>query len=221
MARLTGSNIEQYSSGGSSKGSYFSLKNDRDTARVRFLYDSAKDIEGFSVHKVKVGDRDRYVNCLVDEGGSVADCPFCQAKLNKFAKLFVPLYNEDTEQIQTWERGQKFYGTISGLCARYPNLVSRTFDIERHGKPKDTGTTYDIYPVGDADGTTVQDILDDCGVEELANPLGTIILNKTAEEMEYYLENEEFPDNSAPVRRRGRDTEEEDTPRRRGRGDRF
>lgn len=214
MARLTGENIEQYSSGGSSRGSYFSLKDDKDTARVRFLYDSAADIEGFSVHKVQVGDKDRYVNCLND--GNVADCPFCQARLPKYAKLFVPIFNEDTEQIQTWERGQKFYGTLSGLCGRYPNLVSRTFDIERHGKKGDTQTTYDTYPVGDADGTTVQDILDDCGLEELPNPLGTIILDKTAEDMNYYLENEDFPDDNAPIRRRGRD--EEDTPRREGRG---
>lgn len=221
MARLTGSNIEQYSSGGSGKGSYFSLKNDKDTARVRFLYEDARDIEGFSVHKVQVDGRDRYVNCLVDEGGSVADCPFCQARLPKFAKLFVPLYNEDTQQIQTWERGQKFYGTISGLCARYPNIVSRTFDIERHGKPKDTSTTYDIYPVGDADGTTVQDILDDCGVEELNNPLGTIILTKTADEMQTYIDTGEFPSDNIPTRR-GRSSDD-DTPRRRntGRGDRF
>lgn len=221
MARLTGDNIEKYSSGGSGKGSYFSLKDDKDTARVRFLYKDASDIEGFSVHKVTVGDRDRYVNCLFEDGGSIADCPFCQAKLPKFAKLFVPLYNEDTEQIQTWERGQKFYGTISGLCARYPNLVSRTFDIERHGKKGETSTTYDIYPVGDADGTTVEDILDDCGVEELANPLGTIILNKTADEMDAYLSDGDFPDNSsAPIRRRGSEDDSR-SERRRGRGDRF
>ena len=119
-------------------------------------------------------------------------------------------------QIQIWERGQKFYGTLSGLCARYPNLVSRTFDIERNGKKGDQSTTYSVYPVGDADGTTIEDILDDCGVDELVNPMGTIILDKTAEDMNYYLENEDFPEDNATIRRRGRD--EEDTPRREGRG---
>lgn len=218
MARLTGSNIEQFSTGGSSKGSYFSLKEDKDVARVRFLYSGAEDIEGFSVHKVSVGDRERYVNCLADpeKGTTPADCPFCQAKLPKFAKLFVPLYNEDADQIQTWERGQKFYGQISGLCARYDNIVSRTFEIERNGKKGETSTTYSIFPVGDADGTTVQDILDDLGVEALPNPLGTIILNKTAEDMEAYLSDGEFPQNDAPVRRRGREDRQS-----RGRGDRF
>ena len=225
MARLTGENIENYSSGGNG-GSYFSLKDDKDVARVRFLYSSASDIEGFSVHKVQVGDRERYVNCLVDEeaGKTAADCPFCRAGIKKQAKLFIPLFNEDTETIQIWERGQKYYGKIAGLCARYSNLASRVFEIERNGKKGDTKTTYNEYPMGDADGTTVQDILDDCGVEELVNPLGTIILDKTEEEMEYYLEHEEFPEDrdETPVRRRGSSRREEpetdNEPREQSRG---
>lgn len=220
MARLTGANIEQYNSGSGSSSGYFSLKDDKDTARVRFLYEGAEEVEGFTVHRVAVGDRERYVNCLVEEGGSVADCPFCQAKYPKFAKLFIPLYNEDADQLQVWERGQKFYGTISGLCARYPNLVSRTFDIERNGKKGEQTTTYSVYPVGDADGTSVQDVLDDLGIEALPSPLGTIILNKTADEMEQYIERGEFPSNDTPqVRRRG--GSEEGGRRTRGRGDRF
>ena len=210
MGRLLGDNIEQFStgSGGGSKGSYFSLKNDKETAKVRFLYESASDIEGFTVHRVKVGDRERYVNCIADEG----ECPFCQAGFQKFVKIFVPLFNESTGQLQTWERGQKFYGKLSGLCSRYNNLVSRVFEIERNGKPKDTGTTYEIYPIGDADGTTLDDILDDCGVESLSNPLGTIVLNRTADDMEYYLNNSDFPEkNDATVRRRG-DTSNDDLP---------
>jgi hypothetical protein len=218
MARLTGENIEHYTSGSGSNSGYFSLKDDKDTARVRFLYEKAEEVEGYTVHKVQVGERERYVNCLVEEGGSPADCPFCKAKFPKFAKLFIPLYNEDADQLQIWERGQKFYGTISGLCARYPNLVSRTFDIERNGKKGEQTTTYSVYPVGDADGTTVQDILDDLGIEKLPNPLGTSVLNKSADDMEYYVEHGDFPQaENPPMRRRGGS---EDTPRR-GRRDRF
>ena len=226
MARFTGENIEQYAQQESNgKSTYFSLKKDKETSNVRFLYESAEDIEGFSVHRVAVGDKERYVNCLREYDAPIDDCPFCKAKIGVQAKLFVPLYNEDTQQLQTWERGKKFYGQISGLCARFTPLVSRTFDIERNGKPGDTATTYQIFPVGDADGTTVQDILDDVGIDELPNPLGTIILDKTADEMEAYLADGSFPSEGAPVRRRG--AQEEEVPRRRGRdtsrgrGDRF
>jgi hypothetical protein len=138
----------------------------------------------------------------------------------------VPLYNEDSQQLQTWERGKKFYGKISGLCARYSNIVGRTFEIERNGKAGDKETTYEIFPAGDADGTTVEDILDDLGIDNLPDPIGTIILNKTADEMESYLADGDFPSNSEAPRKRSQSSEEV-TPRRRnrdvsaGRGDRF
>ena len=225
MARFTQKNIEQFeqSSGSNSakKTGYFSLKKNKDTARVRFLYEDIEDITKscFTVHKVRVGDRDRYVNCLRETGDPMDVCPFCRATFPQVSKMFVPLYNEDTQQIQTWERGKKFYGRISGLCARYSNIVSRTFDIERNGEPGSTDTTYEIFPVDGPDETTVADILDESGMEELPDALGTIILNKTADDMEYYLDNDEFPArDEAPVRRRATPAEEE-TPRRRSRGD--
>jgi len=234
MARFTQKNIEQFeqSSGSNTarKTGYFSLKKDKETARVRFLYEDIDDIvkSCFTVHKVKVGDRERYVNCLRETDDPIDACPFCQAGLDKMNKMFVPLYNEDTQQIQTWERGKKFYGRITGLCARYPNIVSRTFDIERNGAPGSTDTTYEIFPVDGPDETSVDDILADADMDELPDALGTIILNKTADEMDSYIENGDFPmsKEDAPVRRRATPAEDE-TPRRRsrgearGRGDRF
>ena len=45
MARFTGENIEQYAQQESNgKSTYFSLKKDKETANVRFLYESAEDI---------------------------------------------------------------------------------------------------------------------------------------------------------------------------------
>lgn len=201
MGRLVGNNIEQYQPESNGGGKYFSLKKDKETAKVRFLYESPEDIEGFTVHKVQVGDKDRYVNCLADEG----ECPFCDAKLPKTMKIFVPLFNEDSGQFQIWERGQTFFSTLSGLCAHLGNLVPRIIEVQRNGKPKDTKTTYNTFPIGDADGTVLEDILEDCEMDELPNPLGTIILEKTADEMNYYLENDEFPEKpTTTVRRRAR-----------------
>ncbi len=55
----------------------------------------------------------------------------------------------------------------------------------------------------------------------MPDAVGTKILNKTADEMEYYIRNGSFPSGEdQPIRRRGR--EEDDAPRRRSRGgDRF
>ena len=52
--------------GGQGGGGYFRLKNDHDTAQVRFLYDSIDDVQGYAVHEIQVGDKKRYVNCLRD-----------------------------------------------------------------------------------------------------------------------------------------------------------
>lgn len=224
MARLTGSNIEQYSSGGGNRVGYFSLKDDKETAQIRLLYNGAEDIEGFTVHRVKVGDYERPVNCLLEQGSPIDDCPFCRDGIKKQARMFIPVYNEDAQQIQIWERPNSFYSKITGLCARYPNIVSRIFEVERNGAKGYQKTDYSFYPVGDADGTTIDDILDDCGLDEFPKILGTKVMDKTADDMEYYIKNGEFPDSvDVPQRRSGRATDEEDVaPRRRSRGgDRF
>ena len=220
MARFNAENIDQYGNA-SNAGGFFSLKNDRDVARVRFMYESAKDIEGYSVHRVQVGDRERYVNCLREYDSPIDACPFCKAKLKTFAKLFVPLYNEDVGEVQLWERGKKFYPELVSNCSRYENTVSHIFEIERHGKPKDTQTTYGIYEVG-RDETALADL------PEAPDPLGTIILDKTAEDMEYYIDRGEFPstETQEPIRRRSRaDDAPSEMPRRspasRRGGDRF
>lgn len=200
MAKFNTSNADNY--GGQGGSGYFSLKNDKDTARVRFLYNGIDDVEGFSVHEVEVNGKKRYVNCLREYGAPVSDCPFCANGKFTNAKYFIPLYNEDTGSTVIWERGKQFGSKLSSICARYPNLVSHIFDIERNGRAGDTKTTYEIYEVDDDDKT-----LDDF---EMPNILGGLVLDKTADELQYYLDNGYFPnDNSSSdsgIQRRGGDT---------------
>lgn len=229
MARLTGDNIEQFraSSGGNSrKINYFnSLKKDRDTGKIRLLYNGAEDIEGYVVHRVKVGDYELPVNCLYEQGGSIEDCPFCKAGFPKQARVYIPVLDETDGEFKFWDRPNSFYSQLSSLCGRYPHIVSQVFDVERHGEAGKK-SDYSFYPVGQPDGTTIDDILDDCDLDEMPSALGTKIIDRNADDMEYYVKHGEFPsddDGGTPVRRRG---SEDDTPRserstRRGRGDRF
>lgn len=228
MARFTADTVENYGSSGGT--GFFSLKNDKDIATVRFLYNDADDIEGYAVHEVEVGDKKRYVNCLREYNQPIDDCPFCRERKKVIAKLFIPVYNEDEQKVQVWERGKKFFSNISGICSRYEKhpIVSQTFEIERNGKKGDTQTTYGIYRTDDeADDKTLNDY-------EMPDILGGIILDKSADDMEYYIEEGIFPptDDEAPVRRSSRsrdeDDEEEERPSRRAsrrtpanRGDRF
>ena len=215
MARFYYEDADKY--GGQGGTGFFSLKNDRDTALVRFMYKSVDDVEGYAVHQIEIDGKKRYVNCLREYNQPKDVCPFCKANMYTQAKLFIPIYNIDEEKVQLWERGKKFISKISSICARYPNVVSHKFEIERNGKPRETTTTYEIYEVGQ-DDTTLEDL------PEVNNPLGSVILDKSADDMEFYLDNEYFPPEGDEVPVRRRETREDDRPVRRTpsrREDRF
>lgn len=208
MAKFNANEVENY--GGSGGAGYFSLKNDKDTAQVRFMYNNIDDVEGYAVHQVDVDDKKRYVNCLREYNQPVSDCPFCEAKNFQLAKLFVPLYDIKDDKVKIWERGKKFFSKIGSICARYsnPTVVSHIFEIERNGKPGDQTTSYEIYET-DQDNTTMEDL------PEKPELLGGLILDKSKEEMQYYLDNGKFPSNNEEnhvVRRRENTSDE--TPRR-------
>ena len=200
MARFSYQDEANYGSSGASD--FFTLKNDKETARVRLMYNSIDDVEGLSVHQVEIGDKKRYVNCLREYSDPIDMCPLCKANYQLIAKVFVPLYMEETGEVKVWERGKKFFQKLTSLAGRYPNLVSHVIEIERNGKPKDTNTTYELYPISE-DNTTMDDL------PEPVKVLGSgIVLDKTADDMDYFLRYGEFPENGENVQR-------EEAPRRR------
>lgn len=202
MARFRADEVDHY--GGQGGRGYFSLKDDGDVGSIRFLYNSIDDVEGLSVHRVEVGDKKRYVNCLREYNDPVDVCPFCREHMTTTAKLFIPVYNIDEDKVQVWERGKKFFNKISSLCSRYPDLVSHVFEVERNGKSGDQQTTYEIYEVS-KDDTRLDDF-------DVPKTVGGVVLDKTAEDMEYYLEAGDFPpkDDERPRKR-----ENSEAPRRR------
>lgn len=209
MGRFKHDDVSHY--GGQGGAGFFSLQNDGDVKKVRFLYDSIDDVDGFAVHAIDIDGRKRYVNCLRDYNEPLDKCPFCREHRPQTVRLFVPLYDVEDGKVKMWERGKKFFAKLSSLCSRYPNLVAHEFEIERNGVKGDTNTTYEIYPVSD-DDSTLEDF------PEVPDVLGTMVLDKSAEDMEYYLESGEFPpeEDDVPVRRRSRsndDYEDEPAPR--------
>lgn len=222
MARFRHDEADHY--GGQGGAGYFSLKNDKDVAQVRFMYNSIDDVEGYAVHEVQIDEKKRYVNCLREYNQPKDVCPFCREGKFTTAKLFIPIYNIDQGRVQVWERGKKFISKISSICARYPDVVSHKFEIERNGRPGETTTTYEIYEVG-KDDTTLEDL------PEQNDILGTLVLDKSADDMEFYLDNGYFPPDGddMPVRRRSSREEEPEedrrgsrrTPATSGRRDRF
>ena len=235
MGRFYAEEADNY--GGQGGAGFFSLKNDKETAKVRFMYDSIDDVEGFAVHEIEIDGKKRYVDCKRAYNEPVDKCPFCRDSIPQKAKLFVPLYDIASDKVKIWERGKKFFNQIAQLCSRYAQdepLCSHVFEIERSGKPGDQGTTYGIFDCAkEQDNTTLEDL------PEMPVILGGLVLDKTPEEMEYYLKHNAFPsedDDEPPMRgsravgraERGseRSSEREEaptrrTPSRRGGEDKF
>ena len=187
MARFRADEAENY--GGNGGGGFFSLSNDGDTANVRFMYNGIEEVEGLAVHEIQLDGKKRYINCLREYNEPVDKCPLCADHSSVLAKLFIPIYDVDTNTTKVWERGKKFFAKMSSLCSHYPDVIHHTFEVERHGKKGSTDTTYEIYEIG-KDDTELTDL------PEMPKILGGLVLDKTAEEIKIFLKCGEFPENS-------------------------
>lgn len=231
MARIKLQDSGKFASNGN--GGFFSLADDGDIARVRFLYEEedGSDVDYYLVHRVEIDGKERYVNCLaVDDEGHVnkEDCPLCQAKYKMQEKLFLQLYNVDKGEVQVWERGKNFVKKLMSYINRYKHLCAQEFEIERKGKKGDTGTTYELFNL-DKDNMTLAEF-----EHERQELLGGLILDCTPDEMYDILDgvyvvpgsednknNNSRGRNDEPVRRNSRQTRRsddvEEQPRRRSR----
>ena len=181
MARFNMEQAKNYGTGGSN---FFSLKDDRETAKVRFLLNDVNDLYGVSVHEVEENGNRYDVECIRSYDEPVDKCPLCAAGYKVNAKLFIPIYNEDEQKVQVWTRGKTYFEKISGLSTRYNPLVATPFEIERHGKKGDTNTTYEIYP-GRTDNSRIADF-PECDIENMAFQV------KSAAEMQNFLDTGSF-----------------------------
>lgn len=183
MARITNEQAEKMSSGNSE---WFQLKNDGDVAKVQFMLNTIDDIPMFSAHKVRINDKDRYVDCLRQDGDPIDVCPFCAAGIPAKPVRFVVMFQHDDEKVKIWERGRQFISKLQGLINRYSPLEKYVFEIERHGRAGDTSTKYEIYPIDSAEPFDLTDV-------EIPDFEGGIILQKSEGDMEEYLDTGSFP----------------------------
>ena len=211
MARFS---IDEAKNYGGSNSTFFSLKDDKESANVRFLLNDINDLKGVTVHEVEENGAKYDVECLRTYSEPVDNCPLCAAGYKLNAKVFIPLYNEDKQESQIWTRGKTYLDKIDGLCSHYRPLVGTPFEIERHGKKGDTNTTYEMYP-GRPDKSTLQDF-PEIQIE------GNAFQIKTFDEMNNFLDTGTFDANrkqpvravnstrQVPIRRTPTRTNEED-----------
>ena len=122
---------------------FFTLKKDGESATVRFLVKDVEDLGNyvFEAHKVKIGDYDNFVKCLGN------DCVCCR-ETRTTLRMFVPVLNLKTNQVEIWGRGMSEIKAIMNLIDKYGkkfgNLHDCVFEIKRNGGKGDTNTSYSI-----------------------------------------------------------------------------
>lgn len=189
MARFKYNEVDNYGGG---SNSFFSLKDDKDTAVVRFLYNDMNDVEGTSLHEIEVDGQRMDVECLRSYDEPISNCPLCEAGYKVTAKIFVPLYDENAKEAKIWTRGKKFFDTLSSLCTRFNPLVATPIELERCGKKNDTNTSYQTYPM-QSDNTRLED-LPEIKAEGLAFQV------KSYDELISYLNTGRFLENNQVAR---------------------
>ena len=181
MARVSISKSGSFSS--SSNNDFFALVDHGDSAIVTLLYDDpdGEDIDYFVVHEAEVDGRRRYINCLAisEDGESLhpENCPLCENGYPRIEKLFLQLYNHDTEKVETWDRGRSYVQKIVTFINKYGSLVKQPFEIIRSGAKGDQRTTYEFLPERPEDSATLEDF------PEKSDLLGTLILELNQDQM--------------------------------------
>lgn len=122
---------------------FFTLKKDGESATVRFLVKDLEDLGNycFEAHRVKIGDYDNFVACLGK------DCVCCREGRSTL-RMFIPILNTKTNQLEMWGRGYTEIKSIMNLIdkygKKYANLYDCVFEIKRNGGKGDTNTSYSI-----------------------------------------------------------------------------
>lgn len=124
----------------------FRIPDDGGTQDIIFLYQKKADMLVADAHYIKSSSPESgYVHCIG------TGCPACKKGIRVQPKLFIPLYNIASGEIEFWDRNMN-----SGFLAqldrdvfdKFSNPSEFVFRITRRGGYKDRETRYDIAAVG-------------------------------------------------------------------------
>lgn len=158
MGRLSVSDVEMKYPSQGEKIPYFSLKNDRETKQIRFLYNTINDIYLDVVHDININNRTQSVQCLNSDGANPNACPLCAHGHNQIVKLYIPVLDLSDNKVKYWTRSRSFIAQLQGLAARNNPISGVVVEVMRIGAPRDPKTQYVLQPVSMNDGMTVESL---------------------------------------------------------------
>ena len=191
MAEFNYQDLEKLNGDFHQQVEFFSLKNDKDEAIVRFAFDSLDELQFVAVHNVVVNGKYRKASCLRTnlKTDPVEKCPLCASGNPLQKRVFVKLiqYNLDerdengrpTYTAKVWERSANFKNTLLSYINNYAPLSDAIFKIVRNGVAGDTKTTYDILPCMPAVYNPELYVKDFSAFDNY-NVIGTIVIDEDA-----------------------------------------
>jgi len=181
---------EEHKSTGNNE--FFTLKDDKDTAIVRFLYEDPEQLDWYVVHEVTIGGKKRWLECTEEE-----TCPACRRGNKVQLKLFLQLVQKGQEdKVKTWERGQNFVPIIMEQFTKFGSLASIPFEVQRNGKAGDSNTTYQLFDL-ESDGKTLADFTE----KQVMLGENGFVLQKSLADMELIMQgNYEYQKVETPPR---------------------
>ena len=191
-------------SGNSSQVGFFSLKNDGDEAIVRIMHDNTDSFDLVSTHAINVGGRYRRVNCCRNPYDPIDSCPLCAAGNSSQQRFYIHLIqytrNENGQIVaepKVWERSLSYATTIKNLIVEYGPLSNVLFKIRRNGIAGSMDTTYSIMYAS-------PNMYPEQSYPKIPNAfdgytaIGTAVLNKSVQEVAYFVANGDFPQSEQP-----------------------
>ena len=204
MAKISIDAIQDTSTSTGNKLPLFALKNHGEEALVRIMHDTVESFEIVTTHKVQVGQRYRNVNCLRDPHQPLDVCPLCKAgsKLQQRIYIHMLRYTVNAQgQIEVtpcvWDRPAGSYATkLKTLLNNYGPLSEVLFKVQRNGAAGSKDTTYELFMAPPANyNPNNYPKQDDAFKDYMA--VGSIVLDKDANEMYQYLATGSFPQSNA------------------------
>lgn len=207
MAKVSLDAVEQFSeqNQNSNNVSFFSLKNDGDEAVVRFMYDSVDEFEILTFHSVPVvgsdgRSRDIKVSCNRSLNEAPEKCPLCAAGNKLIQRFFIKMlqYVPDgaghvTVRPVIWERSTQYALKLREYLNNYGPLSDLICKVIRHGAAGSMQTTYEIIPNLNKNIYPDNVYVKDPSVISTYSALGTLVKDKSSEDMYTYLQTGAFP----------------------------
>ena len=131
---------------------FFSLKNDKDEAVVRFVYDNPSQFELIAAHTIRdANGRWRSVSCLRNPKDPMDMCPLCANGDKVGLKFYIKLIHYERQEDGTivgtpkvWERSASYAQKLASKMNEYGPLTECLFKVRRNGAAGSMKTEYDI-----------------------------------------------------------------------------